>query len=139
MPQFSPQDLQALQQLISVIAPKIIERLKNAERQVLELGTRVSDLEEQVKILHANKAKAEKPKRGSKKKAPELQELFPSSDHPIPVNEVVFDQEEETTVPLTEAVVDAAQINATGVIDVGTLKTSRKKLEASYQVRNQLV
>lgn len=80
MSQLSPQDLQSLQQLIGVIAPKIIERLKACEATVASMADDITDLQEQVKVLHAAAAKGEKPKRGSKKKELEVPQLLPGSE-----------------------------------------------------------
>lgn len=87
MSQLSPQDLQSLQQLIGVIAPKIIERLKACEATVVSMAGDIDDLQKQVAALHTVAPKAEKRekvKRGSKKKELEVPQLLPGSETATP-------------------------------------------------------
>lgn len=127
MSQLSPQDLQSLQQLIGVIAPKIIERLKACEATVVSMAGDIDNLQKQVTALHTAAPKAEKPKRGSKKKELEVPQLLPGSETATPgvppaqeVNESPLAQ----TVPQTEAGVSAAN-SASGSPVVGTAAVIR--------------
>lgn len=129
MSQLSPQDLQSLQQLIGVIAPKIIERLKACEATVVSMAGDIDNLQKQVAALHTAAPKAEKPKRGSKKKELEVPQLLPGSETATPgvppaQAEVAFSEVIESplaqTVPQTEADVSAAS-SVPGSPAVGTV------------------
>lgn len=139
MSQLSPQDLQSLQQLIGVIAPKIIERIKDCEATITGMTSDITDLQEQVKILHTVTPKAEKPeraKRGSKKKEVEVPQLLPQVEE---VEVVQEDTVEEN--PLSEAAAGAvAGVSATGSQGAGiAVPTQNVESEAgsTSSVQNQ--
>ncbi len=124
MSQISPQDVQLIQQLVSVIVPKIIERLKTVEGQTSDIIPRISTLEEQVKLLHSGAPKAERAKRGSKKKEPEVPQLI-SEDENSASQEIVdasYTPVQETPAgdPLVETNA-AATGNVNGTVDAGTV------------------